>query len=191
MADIIQQAVDEGMASYNGVKTFSSEVRLRLALEAAARRAIHLSQAEPTVSAREVFRISGGDIECCPNPTPEDAMECLSDLRKCYDESLAQQPAEAVAGFIDSEQLEELKRGGCAAIQLGTYSKRYRRTLPVYTSPPPAIDIGKLRELVARWCADKADDAHSTSIWDQGYAHARSECADELAALIGDGGERA
>lgn len=57
-------------------------------------------------------------------------------------------------------------------------------------TPTPAIDIGKLRELVARWRADKVDDAHSTSVWDQGYAHARCECADELAALIGDGGEK-
>lgn len=39
--------------------------------------------------AREVFRIAGGDIECCPAPNIEQAFECLRDLRACYEEALA------------------------------------------------------------------------------------------------------
>lgn len=43
---------------------------------------------EPMVSAREVFRLAGGDIECTPNPTAEVALACLQDLRDCYAEAL-------------------------------------------------------------------------------------------------------
>jgi len=40
------------------------------------------------VSALDVFRIAGGDVECCPNPAAEQALDCLRDLRECYDEAL-------------------------------------------------------------------------------------------------------
>lgn len=41
---------------------------------------------DENVSAYTVFRIAGGDVECCPNPTGEQAIECLTDLRQCYDD---------------------------------------------------------------------------------------------------------
>jgi hypothetical protein len=50
---------------------------------------------EAVVSAREVFRIAGGDVECEPNPTPERALEVLRDLRQCYDEALDTTPADS------------------------------------------------------------------------------------------------
>ena len=37
----------------------------------------------------DVFRMAGGDTECCPNPTFEEAYRCVCDLRSNYDELLA------------------------------------------------------------------------------------------------------
>ena len=48
----IEAAVNAGLASYHGVKTFSSEVRLRLALEATARAML---AAAPAASGGEVW----------------------------------------------------------------------------------------------------------------------------------------
>lgn len=42
--------------------------------------------------------------------------------------------------------------------------------------------------LVAKWRTDDADDTHSISLWDQGFAHGKNECADELAAIDTQGG---
>lgn len=50
------------------------------------------------VPAAEVFRIAGGDIECSPWPTAKQAMDCLRDLRACYEEALAQPRAERQEG---------------------------------------------------------------------------------------------
>ena len=47
--------------------------------------------------ALDVFRIAGGDVECCPNPTQEQALACLIDLRDCYDEMLASVPVTSPA----------------------------------------------------------------------------------------------
>jgi hypothetical protein len=43
--------------------------------------------------ALEVFRIAGGDTECCPNPTADEALACLRDLRECYGEALKAMPS--------------------------------------------------------------------------------------------------
>jgi len=53
---------------------------------------------QPAVPALEVFRIAGGDVECCPEPTADEALECLRDLRKCYDEALQNVPLQQPAG---------------------------------------------------------------------------------------------
>jgi len=56
-------------------------------------------------SALEVFRIAGGDVECTPNPTAVVAMDCLRDLRQCYDEELSKPErrpiADEVVGALD------------------------------------------------------------------------------------------
>lgn len=57
---------------------------------------------------------------------------------------------------------------------------------PVYIAPlsaPPAIDIGKLRELVTRW-------REESKAWPGMTKNFYMDRADELAALIGDGGEK-
>jgi hypothetical protein len=63
-----------------------------------------LDAAQPAgvaVAALDVFRIAGGDVECNPNPSAADALECLRDLRECYDEALAAPIAsQAVAGAV-------------------------------------------------------------------------------------------
>ena len=51
------------------------------------------------VPALEVFRIAGGDTECCPDPTADEALECLRDLRQCYTEALQAPPAAVPAGY--------------------------------------------------------------------------------------------
>jgi len=49
-----------------------------------------------TIHALDVFKIAGGDVECSPEPTAEIALDCLRDLRQCYEEVLSQQPAAAL-----------------------------------------------------------------------------------------------
>lgn len=61
---------------------------------ASALRALH---AEIVRLRGEVFRIAGGDTECCPNPTTENALDCLRDLRQCYDET----PAPAMPNGVE------------------------------------------------------------------------------------------
>ena len=56
----------------------------------------HVAGAVSLVAAREVFRIAGGDVECSPNPTTQQALDCLQDLRSCYDEAIAARPAGTV-----------------------------------------------------------------------------------------------
>ena len=77
----IEAAVNAGLASYHGVKTFSSEVRLRLALEATARAMLAAAPAASGVdtstneawAARAQEKIeameaaSGGEDDMCPN----------------------------------------------------------------------------------------------------------------------------
>ena len=77
----IEAAVNAGLASYHGVKTFSSEVRLRLALEATARAMLAAAPAASGVdtstneawAARAQEKIeameaaTGGEDDMCPN----------------------------------------------------------------------------------------------------------------------------
>lgn len=75
--------------------------------------------------------------------------------------------------------------------------KKAANSLHSATQPPPAIDIGKLRELVVglRESEDRAAaDAANANEDRDAYAHdfereAYKDCADQLAALIGGGGE--
>lgn len=55
-------------------------------------------------------------------------------------------------------------------------------------TPQPSAE--GLRELVQWGRSDKPDDAHSTSLWDQGYAHGKNEFADKLESLLAGGGSR-
>lgn len=64
--------------------------------EAIAALRAHAPAAVPMVPAYEVFRIAGGDVECCQNPTTQQALDCLQDLRSCYDEAIAARPAGTV-----------------------------------------------------------------------------------------------
>ena len=72
---VVKAAVNAGLASYHGVKTFSSEVRLRSALEATARAMLAAAQA---ASGGEDFSCCGGNDETpklhcmdCPRTAPE------------------------------------------------------------------------------------------------------------------------
>jgi hypothetical protein len=56
------------------------------------------------VDAVEVFRIAGGDTECCPNPTAAEALACLRDLRECYDEALSQPAQGKHIGWFNETQ---------------------------------------------------------------------------------------
>jgi len=59
---------------------------------------------QPTMApALDVFKIAGGDVECSPEPTAEMALDCLRDLRQCYEEVLSQQPAAALPEVTDAE----------------------------------------------------------------------------------------
>ncbi len=58
---------------------------------------------------------------------------------------------------------------------------------PLYTTPPPAIDIGKLRELVSEWRSEARDIRDRGMACNYNSIFAR---ADQLAALIGGGGEK-
>lgn len=56
--------------------------------------------------ALEVFRIAGGDVECCPHPTRDQAIACVRDLRERYEEALktpptATEPAQTGRGGAD------------------------------------------------------------------------------------------
>lgn len=62
-------------------------------IEAAIARTLDAAQpAGEAVVALDVFRIAGGDVECSPNPSAAAALECLRDLRECYDEAIASAP---------------------------------------------------------------------------------------------------
>jgi hypothetical protein len=61
------------------------------------------------VPASDVFRIAGGDVEVNPNPTAADALECLRNLRTCYDESIA--PASAGVTEAKLAKLVEAAQG--------------------------------------------------------------------------------
>lgn len=41
---------------------------------------------------KELFTIAGGDIECSPCPSKQQVVDCVKDLRSCYDEALAAKP---------------------------------------------------------------------------------------------------
>lgn len=114
-----------------------------------------------------------------------------------------QQPAEAVAvpvAFVPVHPrngplwTETYPMGSEAAERLPHYER-----MPLFFEPLPAIDIGKLRELVAelRESEDRAAaDAANADEDRDAYAHdfereAYKNCADQLDALIGDGGEKA
>lgn len=112
----------------------------------------------------------------------------------------AQQPAEAVAHERDA--LAEAI--GNAAVKCGLLATHVTGlTGPqllmlcddmasAITTPPPAIDIGKLRELVERWRVEAAEAraiGQPLITFDKGHASATELRANELAALIGDGGE--
>ena len=56
-----------------------------------------------TIHALDVFKIAGGDVECSPEPTAEMALDCLRDLRQCYEEVLSQQPAAALPEVSDED----------------------------------------------------------------------------------------
>jgi len=56
-----------------------------------------------TIHALDVFKIAGGDVECSPEPTAEMALDCLRDLRQCYEEVLSQQPAAALPEVTDAD----------------------------------------------------------------------------------------
>ena len=58
--------------------------------------AARLAQQPAMAPALDVFKIAGGDVECSPEPTAEIALDCLRDLRQCYEEVLSQQPAAAL-----------------------------------------------------------------------------------------------
>lgn len=141
MADIIQQAVDEGMATYNGVKTFSSEVRLRLALKTVAEYAIKWQQSIRVdvegIGACEITVRDG--VAYMPAVTVADIVS-----KSC----LVPRAALVPVGYVDPVQLDELKREECAAIQLGTQSMRYRRTLPLFTEPAAGVDLEQFRPAV-------------------------------------------
>jgi hypothetical protein len=61
------------------------------------------------VPASEVFRIAGGDVEVNTNPTAADALECLRDLRACYDELMT--PASAGVTEARLRDLVEAAQG--------------------------------------------------------------------------------
>ena len=106
----IEAAVNAGLASYHGVKTFSSEVRLRLALEATARAMLAAAPAASGVdtstneawAARAQEKIeameaaTGGEDDMCPN--------CVTPW-KCNG------PHESTGGASVSERARELLAG--------------------------------------------------------------------------------
>jgi hypothetical protein len=93
------------------------------------------------VSAAEVFRIAGGDTECCPNPTAAEALACLSDLRECYDEALSQ-PAQGGGEVV--EKYEALMRIVCDFLD----------SLPAHYCPPNKKYSHHVKEMKAHIAAD-------------------------------------
>jgi hypothetical protein len=117
------------------------------------------AQQPDTVSAAEVFRIAGGDIECSPTPSPKQALECLRDLRECYDESLAQQPgAQAVAYCDPSDPINST-----AFAWPGT-DRAERHREPLFTHPqPPSIPEPSEADVEAACIAYDAELGINTS----------------------------
>ncbi len=105
------------------------------------------------------------------------------------------QPAEAVA--VDLERFREpvlFWHNHCYSALGQDSALRVRpealRLLAIIDNAPAAIDIGKLRELVARWRADASGgEGYNYTKYEEGRIAEKRARASELAALIGDGGE--
>lgn len=109
-------------------------------------------------------------------------------LRSVVEVIHQQQPAEAVAEvgpawslrYVGQQPIAEICRRH-PELRIGT---------KLYTTPPPAIDIGKLRELVAKWRSE-ADRWRKDGLPDAlAAAHNAEAYIRGLTAIIGDGGEK-
>lgn len=109
------------------------------------------------------------------------------------DDAQPQQPAEAVALTYDqlfwaiSAGVRKVGSDGSKHVSVSAFKEALGidKSDSLFITPPPTIDIGKLRELVSEW----RNDAKHKVI--RVMAKQQLADADQLAAIIGDGGERA
>ena len=188
---------------------FSGQNKNHAVMRAAYRAAL---SAAPQQVGQEEF------ANCCDTPA------YCSSVRRCtrLDEAKPQQPAEAVAAITTNLQrvIDELREmeherrqedqgagifpDNSTAEQLATWANQL--VLAKYllsefgATPPPAIDIGKLRELVEQLKSMAAGERerakhYSVPTRDAQAMHGLARILDgivkKLAALIGDGGEKA
>lgn len=101
----------------------------------------------------------------------------------------AQQPAGAVAV---ASIVSARRPYGVPAINwlMTTDAKAIRPGTPLYLAPPQTIDIEKLRELVVTWKNRADESSERATLVSSGKAVVFTNCADELAALIGDSKEK-
>lgn len=144
----------------------------------------HVDDAQPQQPAEAVA--TGGDAPIAPVPYEKHEREILQviDQRDRYHE-VADELAGSIAALLGVEIGEHSSANSPWQNAIDAAASHAQLT------PPPAIDIGKLRELVARW-RQYGDNAALKAIGEAGAAvtGAFNDCADELAALIGDGGEK-
>lgn len=104
----------------------------------------------------------------CGGVTNTRAIELLLELRNDVDDAelfavmdraiaalVAHPQQEAVAGYVDPEQMADMKRTG-GSVGIGAYSKNYGRTIPVYWHPAPdCASLEKVRQAVADYIASE------------------------------------
>lgn len=146
---------------------------------------------------------SGQEVRTCMNPcTYSDFFngraceKCLATVFSPTGVS-TQQPAEAVAVELpdvsDAEIAAWLERHDLSHAIRGTdaraaFEDAQSFVLTKPATPPPAIDTGKLWELVERLHSEAGNERRDGN---HGAYGGMSYCADQLAALIGGGGEKA
>lgn len=74
-------------------------------MEAYARAAVEADRAGIAAVLLDIYKAAGGDSECTPDPSPEEVLACVRDLRECYDDALTWVPP----SFITAARLRGAK----------------------------------------------------------------------------------
>lgn len=100
-------------------------------MRAYARAAVEADRAGIAAVLLDIYKAAGGDSECTPDPSPEEVLRCVRDLRECYNDALAWNvpPITVTGADVDAAmtactRAEDLRQGVIAALE--SYAARLR-----------------------------------------------------------------
>jgi hypothetical protein len=106
------------------------------------RAAVEADRAAIAAVLLEIYKAAGGDSECTPDPTPEELLACVRDLRECYNDALTWVPKKRIV-VTDEDVIEAFYTSGNGTLPdtraaLESFARRIRGDSDVPSEPAVA-----------------------------------------------------